>query len=359
MRVVVAMSGGVDSSAAALLLKQQGFDVVGVTMMLVDCEAGPPRASCCGRQAVRDAQKVAARLGVPHYVLDFRAELEREVIEEFCDEYGRGRTPNPCIRCNERLKFRLLLDRVRQLGAESLATGHYARLVQGCDGVWQLRRAKDSEKDQSYFLYRFTQEQMAVVMLPLGDLTKDQVRLLARQCDLPVAEKEESQEICFVTDGDHAAFLKARRPELFRPGRVVDMHGRELGRHEGIARYTVGQRKGLGIALGERWYIVKLDPERAEVVLGRYEDALSGRAEIEQVHWVSGREPDIDTEVLAKVRYRHRGARAVLEPRGDRALVRLREPQFAVTPGQSMVLYQDDVVLGGGIISRAWRHEAN
>ncbi|MEO0082349.1 MAG: tRNA 2-thiouridine(34) synthase MnmA [candidate division WOR-3 bacterium] len=352
MRVVVAMSGGVDSSVAALLLKEQGHEVVGVTMMLVDCAAGPKARvpSCCGRQAVRDAQKVAVKLGIPHYTIDFRQQMESEVVADFCREYALGRTPNPCIRCNERLKFRLLLGRAIELGAEKLATGHYARIQADEGDTWRLLRGKDPAKDQSYFLYRVTQEQLAHLVMPLGELTKREVRELAHRSKLPVAEKRESQEVCFVAGEDWAGFLKQRSPELFRPGKVVDTQGRILGEHKGVAHYTVGQRKGLGIAFGERRYIVGLRPETNEVVIGIYEEALSKVAELEQVHWISGREPSGSIEVAAKIRSQHEGGFAVVEPAGVRATMRFREPQFAVTPGQAAVFYQGDMVLGGGVI---------
>jgi len=348
-RVAVAMSGGVDSSVAALLLKQEGYDVVGVTMMLLDFDAGPG----CGKHAFPDARKAAMQLGIPHHLLDFRKEFGERVIRYFCDEYGCGRTPNPCIRCNEKIKFGLLLDRARGLGAARLATGHYARLEQNGEGRLLLNQGADKAKDQSYFLYRLTQEQMAQLEMPLGGFTKNKVRTMAKEHGLPVAEKQESQEVCFVTDDDYAGFLHGRRPGLLRPGRVVDTEGNELGRHDGIAGFTIGQRKGLGIALGERRYVVRLDVERNEVVLGRYDEALADTAELDQVHWVSGEEPKKPQRALAKVRYQHSGGQATVFPEGDRARVKFDEPQFAVTPGQSIVFYDEDTVLGGGIIEKS------
>lgn len=344
----MAISGGVDSAVAALLLRQQGYEVIGVTMLLAE-EGRGGLASGEVRHPLRDAQRVAAELGIPHYTVDFREQMEQEVISDFCAQYARGRTPNPCVRCNERLKFRLLLQQVRQLGAEKLATGHYARICQDGSGRWQLLRAKDKAKDQSYFLYRVTQEQLAELAMPLGELNKEEVRELAGRFGLPVAEKEESQEVCFVPDGDWPAFLRQRRPELIRAGKIVDTRGRVLGEHEGVACYTVGQRKGLGIALGGRRYIVRLKPETNEVVVGTYEEALSTTAELEEVHWISA-EPASAIEAVVKIRSQHEGGMAIVEPQGREARVTFREPQFAVTAGQSAVFYQGDVVLGGGII---------
>ena len=354
MRVAVAMSGGVDSSVAAALLKRQGHEVVGVTMRFLDqdpAEAGGGRG-CCGMLAVRDAARVAATLGFPHYPLDFRQDFERDIIEDFCSEYARGRTPNPCIRCNEKVKFRVLLGRLQELGAERLATGHYARVTQDGNGSWQLRKGVDERKDQSYFLYTLTQDQMARVLMPVGELTKAEVRNLARSIGLPVADKAESQEICFIPDNDYPGFLRRRRPEMFRPGPVLDSSGNEIGRHDGIAGYTVGQRRGFGIALGERRYVVSIDAERNTVVLGAEEECRSGQGIVEDINWVSGSPPEARFDAVVKIRYQHPGARARVEPlEGRRARVTFDEPQWAITPGQAMVFYNGDVVLGGGTIT--------
>jgi tRNA-specific 2-thiouridylase len=364
VRVLIAMSGGVDSSVAAALLKEQGYDVVGVTMRLYDEGHGtrsesPERDSvmslggrgCCGSSGARDAARVAAKLGFPHYTLDFRQEFEASVIEDFCSEYGRARTPNPCLRCNEVLKFTELLGRAAQLGAELIATGHYARISQGESGMWQLRRGVDAGKDQSYFLYAMTQDQLSRVLMPVGGYTKTEVREMARKLDLPVAEKPESQDICFVPDNDYEAFLRRRRPELFRPGPVLDLSGSELGRHEGIAGFTVGQRKGLGLAFGERRYVIRLDPEKNAVVLGTEAEARGRVVEAGDARWVSGRVPVEPFRALASVRYQSKGGDALVEPLGDgRVRVTYDEPQWAPTPGQAVVFWQGDVVLGGATI---------
>jgi tRNA-specific 2-thiouridylase len=394
-RVVVAMSGGVDSSVAAALLKQQGYDVVGVTMRLYDEPSGtrselPERNSvmslggrgCCGFGGARDAARVAAKLGIPHYAWDFRKEFEAAVVEEFCSEYARGRTPNPCLRCNEVLKFTELLGRAAQLGAESIATGHYARIVArdmtGKRGLsrasarfeglsplsgeteanggqspfaWQLLKGADELKDQSYFLYAMTQEQLSRVLMPVGGYTKTEVRELARKLDLPVAEKPESQDICFVPDNDYEAFLRRRRPELFQPGPVLDTSGNVLGQHEGIAGYTVGQRKGLGLAFGERRYVVRLDREKNAVVLGTEAEARGRVVEAGDARWVAGRAPVGPFRAEARVRYQGRGGEALVEPNGEgRVRVTFDEPQWAPTPGQAVVFWQGDRTLGGATI---------
>jgi tRNA-specific 2-thiouridylase len=419
VRVLVAMSGGVDSSVAAALLKEQGYDVVGVTMRLfdeaelsadyADCTDGSGNREseianrksalggrgCCGFGGSRDAARVAARLGFPHYTWDFREEFEASVIADFCSEYGRGRTPNPCLRCNEVLKFTELLNRAPQLGADLIATGHYARIVKtgtappkwglsraesdasapwDCPHLepgppetvpdangqspfaWQLLKGVDSVKDQSYFLYAMTQEQLSRVLMPVGGYTKAQVRELARELELPVAEKPESQDICFVPDNDYEAFLRRRRPELFQPGPVLDTAGNVLGQHEGIAGFTVGQRKGLGLAFGERRYVVRLDPEKNAVVLGTEDDVRTRVVEAGGARWVSGSPPTRPFRVHASVRYQSKGGDALVEPMGKgRVRVTFDEPQWAPTPGQAVVFWDGDCILGGATIERRAR----
>lgn len=358
MRVAVAMSGGVDSSVAAALLVETGADAIGITMRLTDdIPARPGARGCCGNRAVEDARRVCARLGIPHYPLDFRAGFEQEVIADFCAEYARGRTPNPCIRCNDILKFRLLLDRLSGLEADALATGHYARVVPAGAG-FELHRARDHSRDQSYFLYRFTREQLARVLLPLGELTKEEVRGRARELGLPVADKPDSQEICFVPGDDYPAFLRARCPGMFRPGPVTDEAGRELGRHQGIAGFTIGQRKGLGLPLGERRYVLRLEPETATVVLGPEAAACATAAELEQLSWVAGKPPARDFSCLVRVRSRHTGGPARVTVGPGPARVVFEQPQWAVTPGQAAVCYDGDVVLGGGVIARSGNNPA-
>ncbi len=346
------MSGGVDSAVAAALLKEQGYDVVGVTMRLYDGERkGDGGRGCCGSSGARDAARVAAKLGFPHYTWDFRKEFEDSVIEDFCSEYGRGRTPNPCLRCNEVLKFTELLGRASQLDADLIATGHYGRIGKPESGAWQLRKGVDAGKDQSYFLYAMTQEQLSYVLMPVGDKTKADVRETARRLGLPVAEKEESQDICFVPGNDYGAFLRSRRPELFRAGPVLDTAGNVLGQHPGIAGFTVGQRKGLRLAFGERRYVVRLDPERNAVVLGTEEEARSRVVEAGDARWVAGRAPDSPFRAQASVRYRSKGGDALVEPlAAGRVRVTFDEPQWAPTPGQAVVFRQGELVLGGATI---------
>ncbi len=350
MKVAVAMSGGVDSSVAALLLRRQGYEPVGLTMRLRD--AGPRLAE--------DAFRVADRLGMPHHELDLRREFEELVVADFVAEYARGRTPNPCVRCNQRVKFGVLLRRAEELGCRYLATGHHAR-IRKTDAGHRLLRGVDTAKDQSYFLYTMTPDRLARVLMPVGDHTKAEVRELAAGAGLPVARKPESQEICFVPGDDYVAFLKARRPELsaedelrtaFRPGPVLDTSGRVLGEHDGVAAFTVGQRKGVGLPLGERYYVVRVDAARNAVILGTRDEARGRTARVEDVNWVAGGPPAASFTAQAMVRYRHAGARALVEVEpGGAVAVRFDEPQWAIAPGQSMVFYEGDVVLGGGTIA--------
>jgi tRNA-specific 2-thiouridylase len=355
--VVVAMSGGVDSSVAAALLKDRGFDVVGVTMNLFSlpaevCRSGELR-SCCGRKAVEDAHRVAIQLGIPHYVADFREEFEKAVIADFSREYGRGRTPNPCIRCNERIKFRVLLDRARRLGAGRLATGHHARVIRDEDaGRILLRKGKDRAKDQSYFLYRLSQAQLARVLMPVGDFTKVEVREMARRWELAVAERAESQETCFAPLGDYPDFLSGRVPNAFQPGPVEDRAGHVLGRHRGIGFYTVGQRRGLGISAPRPLYVVAIDARRNAVVVGQEKELYGKRLEASSLRLIAMKKIDGPLSVRAKIRYKHKEAKAVIKPlpRG-RVSLEFDRPQRAITPGQSVVFYRRDIVLGGGIIT--------
>jgi len=339
MRTAVALSGGVDSAVAAALLKEQGIEPVGVHMRLVDRDDGGP------------ASAVAERLGMKFHTVDLRAELEELVVAEFCREYSEGRTPSPCIRCNELLKFGVLLERLQQFGCDRVGTGHHARVVK-TDGRWCLRRGKDPGKDQSYFLYRLTQEQLDKVLLPVGEFTKDEVRSKARELGLEAAERPDSQEICFVPDDNHARFVEARCPEAFTPGPVKDAEGNVVGEHEGIPLYTVGQRKGIGIPFGERRYVIAVDARTNTVTVGPETQARARVAELEQVHWVSGKAPAGEFTALVKVRNTHLGGGATVIPAGaDRAEVSFEEPQWALAPGQSAVFYEGDIVLGGGMIA--------
>jgi tRNA-specific 2-thiouridylase len=357
--VAVAMSGGVDSSVAAALLKERGYDVIGVTMKLFSlpkelCLSEELR-SCCGRKAIEDAQRVAVHLGIPHYVVDFRMEFEKAVIADFCREYGRGRTPNPCIRCNEHIKFKLLLERARRLGADRLATGHHARVRwDAAAGQFLLRKGKDKTKDQSYFLYRLSQRQLSRVMMPVGDFTKAEVRKMARRWKLPVAEREESQETCFVPLGDYPDFLAGRLPQAFRPGPIEDRAGRVIGQHKGIGHYTVGQRRGLGISAPRPLYVVAIEARRNAVVVGPEKDLYGKKLIASSVRLVAIKNIEGELTARAKIRYKHLESKALIVPLSPgRVGVEFARPQRAITPGQSVVFYRRDIVLGGGIIERA------
>ena len=357
--VAAAMSGGVDSSVAAALLKDDGFEVIGVTMNLFslpkDACVSEDLRSCCGWKAREDANRVAAALGIPHYIVDFRGEFERAVIRDFCGEYGRGRTPNPCIRCNQSIKFDLLFERARRLGADYIATGHYARI--GFDPVTGRRLLKkgiDPGKDQSYFLYSLSQEALFRTLFPVGGRTKEEIRRLAARRGLSVARKPESQEICFIPDNDYPAFLKNRIPGAFRPGPIVDLDGAKIGDHDGIAYFTVGQRKGMGIAASRPLYVVAIETERNTVVAGGNEDLYKRRLEAIHVNWISLETLDEPMTVRARIRHKHAEAPAKIIPRGrDRILVEFEKAQRAVTPGQAVVFYDGDIVVGGGVIDRA------
>jgi len=350
-RVVVAMSGGVDSSVAAALLVAQGYEVIGVTMHL----AGD-RSRCCSLDDADDARRVADRLGIRFYVANYTDAFRREVMEPFADAYLAGRTPIPCVTCNRRFKFRHLLDRARALGADAVATGHYARVEEDpTSGRRRLFRARDRSKDQSYFLFDLDQEQLARVRFPLGELTKVEVRERARALGLATAEKEESQEICFVPDGDYAAVVEALRPgALPGEGDVVDAAGRRLGRHGGVHRFTVGQRRGLGLALGERWFVTGLDAATNRVQVGPAEALLVREAQLEGTSFVAGTAPGTPLRGVLRIRHRHEGAPATLTALGDgEARVVFDGPVRAVSPGQAAVLYEGDEVLGGGWIRSA------
>lgn len=348
-RVVVAMSGGVDSSVAAALMVERGHEVVGVTLQLYDHGAaiGRSRACCAGRD-VHDARAIADRLGIAHYVLDFEERFRRAVIDDFVDTYAAGRTPVPCIRCNERVKFGDLIGIARELGAEALVTGHYARKVAGPSGP-ELHRAVDPARDQSYFLFATTADQLDFLELPIGERSKAETRAVARRMGLAVADKPDSQDICFVPDGDYAALVRRLRPEAARPGDIVHADGRTVGHHAGVAGFTVGQRRGLGVALQERSYVIGIDAAAARVTIGPRDAGLVSRARIERAAWHV--EPDPADAVQVKHRYNEPAVAARIEVDGDAAWVMFDVPQAGVAPGQACVAYRGERVLGGGWIA--------
>lgn len=353
--VVVAMSGGVDSSVAALLAAREGRARAAFTMRLSDSAVPAGDGRCCAVGDIRDARRVAARIGLAHYVVDLRERFDRDVIRPFVEAYASGQTPIPCVACNDRLKFRDLADRARSLGASRVATGHYARLERDGRHV-RLLRARDRSKDQSYFLHGLSQDQLRAADFPLGDLLKPQVRELAREAGLDTADKPESQEICFVPDGDAAGFVERQAGRLgleLRPGTLVDAAGGERGAHGGVHRYTVGQRKGLG-AHGEPVYVLELRAGRAEVVVGRADEVMFDEAHVESFNWIAGADQG-STDVDVQVRHASRAIRARITPRGRGALVRFEQPVRAVSPGQALVAWHDDVVVGGGSITSAKR----
>jgi tRNA-specific 2-thiouridylase len=353
MRIVVAMSGGVDSSVAAALLTEAGHDVIGLSMQLYDQSDGDSGyGSCCSLEDLHDAGRVARRLNIPHYIVNFEHEFQRTVVANFVDEYVSGRTPIPCSHCNSDLKFSTLLDRSRAYGADMVATGHYARIdIDPETGRQVLRRGRDASKDQSYFLFSLTQEQLARASFPVGELSKDAVRETARALGLAVADKPDSQEICFVPDGDYAAFIERNAGDLDSAGAIVNQTGDVLGRHGGIHRFTVGQRKGLGISAAEPLYVLQLRPAAKTVVVGPRTELERMSLMASQVNWIAGAPPASLLRIMAQIRHRHLPAPASVRPLGeDRAAVEFDAPVTAVTPGQAVVFYDEDVVVGGGWI---------
>jgi tRNA-uridine 2-sulfurtransferase len=352
MKIVVAMSGGVDSSVAAALLAEQGHDVIGVSMQLYDQTEGQANfGTCCTIDDLYDARRVAAAIGIPHYIVNFENRFDEQVISNFIQEYAAGRTPIPCAHCNADLKFSTLLERARGFGADALATGHYARIDQAADGTYLLRRGADVAKDQTYFLFSLTQDQLARAAFPVGHLDKQTVREHAQRLQLRVAAKPDSQEICFVPDGDYAKFIEKTAPELKKPGVLVNQSGEVVGEHQGVHRFTIGQRKGLGLSSPQPLYVLQIRPDAAEVVVGP-RDAL-GRATLtaSRVNWVSGHAPEDWIGVQAQIRYKHTAAAARVRALDvERVEVEFDAPQAAITPGQAVVFYNGDVCLGGGWI---------
>ena len=354
-KVVVGMSGGVDSSVAACLLKEQGYDVIGVTMQIwqeEDPEQVEENGGCCGLSAVDDARRVAWQLEIPYYVMNFRKEFKESVMDYFVDEYLHGHTPNPCIACNRYVKWEALLARSMEIGADYIATGHYARVMQLPNGRYTIQNSVTAAKDQTYALYNLTQEQLSRTLMPVGAYTKDEIRQIAEDHGLDVAKKKDSMEICFIPDNDYAGFIERTVDNVPGPGNFVDKDGNVLGRHKGITHYTVGQRKGLNLAMGRPVFVTEIRPETGEVVIGGNDDVFSDYLVCDHVNWmaVDGLHGEEKT-VMAKIRYSHKGAPCVIRELEDgRVECRFETPQRAITPGQAVVFYENDYVFGGGTI---------
>lgn len=355
--VVVGMSGGVDSSVAAWLLKEQGYDVIGVTMQIwqkEDREAAEEKGGCCGLSAVDDARRVAGALRIPYYVMNFREEFKARVIDYFLREYLDGRTPNPCIACNRYVKWESLLKRSMDIGADYIATGHYAKIERLENGRYALRTSISGEKDQTYALYNLTQEQLSRTLMPVGDYSKEEIRKMAKDIGLSVAGKPDSQDICFVPDGDYGSYIQEHAGSEIRPGDFVLSDGTVVGRHRGIAHYTVGQRKGLGLSLGRPAFVLEIRPQSNEIVVGSNEESMSSHVRAENVSFMSVSDLKEPLRVWAKIRYNHKGAWCMVEKTGeDEILCTFDEPVRAVAPGQAVVLYDGGYVLGGGTITGA------
>ena len=353
-KVVVGMSGGVDSSVAAYLLKEQGYDVIGVTMQIWQDESQEQiedNGGCCGITAVDDARRVAMQLDIPYYVMNFKNEFKKNVIDYFTDEYIHGRTPNPCIACNRHVKWESLLKRSLEIGADCIATGHYARIAQLENGRYAIRNSVTAKKDQTYALYNLTQEQLSHTLMPVGDYNKDEIRAIAEKIGIQVAHKPDSMEICFVPDNDYAGFITRETGYMSRPGNFVDLHGNILGTHKGIIHYTVGQRKGLGLAMGHPVFVVAIRPETNEVVIGENDDVFSTKLYANNINLMSVDKIEEPIRARAKIRYSHEGADCTIRMADDGLLECVfDEKQRAVTPGQALVIYDGDYVLGGGTI---------
>lgn len=354
-KVVVGMSGGVDSSVAAYLLKEQGYDVIGVTMQIWEDEEQQrteENGGCCGLSAVDDARRVADRLEIPYYVMNFKQEFQKKVVDYFVEEYLAGRTPNPCIACNRYVKWESLLKRSMEIGADYIATGHYARIAKLPNGRFAIRNSVTARKDQTYALYNLTQFQLAHTLMPIGEYEKDQVRRIAQEAGLPVAAKPDSQDICFVPDGDYAAFLKKKAGERMPgEGDFVTRDGTVLGKHKGITHYTIGQRKGLGLSMGEPVFVSELRPKTNQVVVGEETQVFKKELLCGHLNFMGMEDLEEPRKVWAKVRYAHKGQWCRIERQG-RDLIRaeFEEPVRAITPGQAVVFYEGEYVLGGGII---------
>ena len=351
-KVVVGMSGGVDSSVAAYLLKEQGYDVIGVTMQIWQDDAVETTENgCCGISAVDDARRVAGQLDIPYYVMNFKNEFKKSVIDYFVDEYKRGRTPNPCIACNRYVKWESLLKRSLDIGADYIATGHYARISQLDNGRYAIKNSVTAKKDQTYALYNLTQSQLAHTLMPVGDYTKDEIRKIAADNYLMVANKPDSMEICFVPDNDYAGYIERTTDYKSVPGNFVDVDGSVIGKHNGIIHYTVGQRKGLGLAMGHPVFVVAVRPDTNEVVIGENKDVFTDTLYAGNLNFMAIEALKEPMRARGKIRYSHEGADCTIRMIDDNTLeCKFDEPQRAVTPGQALVLYDGEYVLGGGTI---------
>lgn len=353
-KVVIGMSGGVDSSVAAYLLKEQGYDVVGVTMQIWQDEENfvqEENGGCCGLSAVDDARRVANQIGIPYYVMNFKDSFKENVIDYFVKDYLDAKTPNPCIACNRYVKWESLLKRSLDIGADYIATGHYARVIQLDNGRYALKKSATAAKDQTYALYNLTQHQLAHTLMPVGEYTKEQIRELANKIDLRVANKPDSQEICFVPDNDYAGFIEKTTGKKSLPGNFVDRNGTVIGKHKGLIHYTIGQRKGLNLSLGKPAFVVELRPETNEVVIGDNQDVFFDTLYANQLNFMSIEDLDGKMDVVAKIRYSHQGTPCTIE-KVDKDVVKVEfhEPVRAITPGQAVVFYDEDIVVGGGTI---------
>ncbi len=343
MKIAVAMSGGVDSSVTAALLKKEGHEVFGMTMQVTASEAGADAA-----------REVAHALGIPHHTVDFRDYFQKNIISDFCLQYSVGKTPNPCVNCNRLIKFGALLEKAKELGAAAMATGHYARIEKNSlNKRFVLRKGIDRTRDQSYFLYQLTQPQLADALFPLGNMTKDSVRKMALEMGLPVANRKESREICFIPDNDYPHFLRSHLTAKIESGKITDKQGNVLGEHNGIINYTIGQRKGLGISSEKPLYVVRIDSQSNTVILGGKQDVYAGEFIVTDLNWIAFDRLTGPLTLKAKIRYLHPESEAVMRPiDNDKVNVKFIEPQMAITPGQAAVFYEGDVVVGGGTIER-------